>query len=243
MGISILFARCTTTLHRSIYFLRSPVLPSLGLFQTVRLRSGPASVSICHQPPLAGAVFLLFQEPDTVMVLPALPSPDGSIALLLQVHHIITDEIRRFYLGSGGAAMVIRTKMARHCFQHKIITVGLMKANLNNIDWWLSCTVGLKGFQPCRVENPKLSVIFLLQQQGCMKENKEGSHKNIWYGVGETAYRNSQNHIKDEVQNNPLLMHLISVPSVIIPRQRPLHLPEKRLSENFLLLCGWKWLV
>ncbi|HMP93229.1 MAG TPA: helix-turn-helix domain-containing protein [Phnomibacter sp.] len=77
-----------------------------------------------------------------------------------------------------------------------------------------------------------------------MKENKEGSHKNIWYGAGRQRIEIPRSILKLRVQDNPLLapMHIHSIG--YYPKAKDHYTYRKKgLPENFLFYCvdghGW----
>ena len=76
------------------------------------------------------------------------------------------------------------------------------------------------------------------------KENKEGSHKNIWYGVGRQRIEIPRTILKSRVQNNPLLAHLHVCSIGFYPKAKDHYTYRKKgLAENFLFYCvdghGW----
>lgn len=77
-----------------------------------------------------------------------------------------------------------------------------------------------------------------------MKENKEGSHKNIWYGLGRQRIEIPKTILKTRVQNNPLLAHLHICSIGYYPKAKDHYTYRKKgLAENFLFYCvdghGW----
>lgn len=77
-----------------------------------------------------------------------------------------------------------------------------------------------------------------------MKENKEGSHKNIWYGVGRQRIEIPKNILKSRAQNNPLLSHLHICSIGYYPKAKDHYTYRKKgLPENFIFYCvdghGW----
>jgi AraC-like DNA-binding protein len=76
------------------------------------------------------------------------------------------------------------------------------------------------------------------------KENKEGSHKNIWYGAGRQRIEIPRTILKSRVQNNALLKHLHICSIGYYPRAKDHYTYRKKgLHENFLFYCvdgrGW----
>lgn len=76
------------------------------------------------------------------------------------------------------------------------------------------------------------------------KDNKEGSHKNIWYGSGRQRIEIPKTILKSRVQNNPLLMHLHICSIGYYPKAKEHYTYRKKgLPENFLFYCvdghGW----
>ena len=76
------------------------------------------------------------------------------------------------------------------------------------------------------------------------KENKEGSHKNIWYGVGRQRIEIPKTVLKSKVQNNLLLSHLHICSIGYYPKAKDhFTFRKKGLPENFLFYCvdgqGW----
>src|SRR6185503_3130936 len=76
------------------------------------------------------------------------------------------------------------------------------------------------------------------------KETKEGSHKNIWYGLGRQRIEIPRTILKSRVQANLLLKHLHICSIVYYPRARDHYTYRKKgLPENFLFYCvdgrGW----
>jgi AraC family transcriptional regulator, arabinose operon regulatory protein len=78
-----------------------------------------------------------------------------------------------------------------------------------------------------------------------MKENnKEGSHKNIWYGVGRQRIEIPRTILKSRVQSNLLLKHLHICSIGYYPRAKDHYTYRKKgLPENFLFYCvdGYGW--
>ncbi|MBK6936922.1 MAG: AraC family transcriptional regulator [Chitinophagaceae bacterium] len=77
-----------------------------------------------------------------------------------------------------------------------------------------------------------------------MKENKEGSHKNIWYGLGRQRIEIPKTVLKSKVQNNLLLSHLHICSIGYYPKAKDhFTFRKKGLPENFLFYCvdgqGW----
>jgi AraC-like DNA-binding protein len=77
-----------------------------------------------------------------------------------------------------------------------------------------------------------------------MKENKEGSHKNVWYGLGRQRIEIPKNILKTRVQNNPLLAHLHICSIGYYPKAKDHYTYRKKgLAENFIFYCvdgqGW----
>jgi AraC family transcriptional regulator, arabinose operon regulatory protein len=77
-----------------------------------------------------------------------------------------------------------------------------------------------------------------------MKENKEGSHKNVWYGLGRQRIEIPKTILKSRVQQNPLLSHLHICSIGYYPKAKDHYTFRKKgLSENFLFYCvdgdGW----
>ncbi|MEO6231072.1 MAG: AraC family transcriptional regulator [Ferruginibacter sp.] len=77
-----------------------------------------------------------------------------------------------------------------------------------------------------------------------MKENLEGSHKNIWYGLGRQRIEIPKTILKSRVQNNPLLKHLHICSIGYYPKAKEHYAYRKRgLAENLLFYCvdghGW----
>jgi AraC-like DNA-binding protein len=76
------------------------------------------------------------------------------------------------------------------------------------------------------------------------KDNKEGSHKNIWYGSGRQRIEIPKTILKSRVQNNPLLRHLHICSIGYYPKAKEHYTYRKKgLPENFLFYCvdghGW----
>jgi len=77
-----------------------------------------------------------------------------------------------------------------------------------------------------------------------MKESKEGSHKNIWYGVGRQRIEIPRTILKTRVQGNLLLKHLHICTIGYYPKAKDHYTYRKKgLPENFLFYCvdghGW----
>lgn len=77
-----------------------------------------------------------------------------------------------------------------------------------------------------------------------MKENKEGSHKNIWYGAGRQRIEIPRTILKSRVLGNPLLKHLHICSIGYYPKAKDHYTYRKKgLPENFLFYCvdghGW----
>ncbi len=77
-----------------------------------------------------------------------------------------------------------------------------------------------------------------------MKENKEGSHKNIWYGLGRERIGIPKNILKTRVLGNPLLKHLHVCSIGYYPKAKDHYTYRKKgLPENFIFFCvdgnGW----
>jgi AraC family transcriptional regulator, arabinose operon regulatory protein len=77
-----------------------------------------------------------------------------------------------------------------------------------------------------------------------MKENKEGSHKNIWYGLGRQRIEIPKTILKSRIQDNPLLRHLHVCSIGYYPKARDHYTYRKKgLPENFIFYCvdghGW----
>lgn len=76
------------------------------------------------------------------------------------------------------------------------------------------------------------------------KDNKEGSHKNIWYGVGRQRIEIPKTILKSRVQGNSLLKHLHICSIGYYPKAKDHYTYRKKgLPENFLFYCvdgqGW----
>lgn len=76
------------------------------------------------------------------------------------------------------------------------------------------------------------------------KENKEGSHKNIWYGAGRQRIEIPKTILKSRVLANPLLKHLHICSIGYYPKAKDHYTYRKKgLPENFLFYCvdghGW----
>ncbi len=77
-----------------------------------------------------------------------------------------------------------------------------------------------------------------------IKDNKEGSHKNIWYGLGRQRIEIPKMTLKSRVQNNLLLKHLHIHSIGFYPKAKDHYTYRKKgLPENFLFYCvdghGW----
>lgn len=77
-----------------------------------------------------------------------------------------------------------------------------------------------------------------------MKDSKEGSHKNIWYGVGRQRIEIPKTILKSKVHINPMLRHLHICSIGYYPKAKDHYTYRKKgLSENFLFYCvdgsGW----
>jgi AraC family transcriptional regulator of arabinose operon len=75
-------------------------------------------------------------------------------------------------------------------------------------------------------------------------KNKEGSHKNIWYGIGRQRIEIPKTVLKQKVQSNPLLNQLYLCSLGYYPNARGHYTYRKKgLPENFLFYCvdgaGW----
>ena len=76
------------------------------------------------------------------------------------------------------------------------------------------------------------------------KENKEGSHKNIWYGLGRQRIEIPRTILKSRVHSNPLLKHLHICTIGYYPKAKDHYTYRKKgLPENFIFYCvdghGW----
>lgn len=76
------------------------------------------------------------------------------------------------------------------------------------------------------------------------KDNKEGSHKNIWYGVGRQRIEIPKTILKSRVHGNSLLKHLHICSIGYYPKAKDHYTYRKKgLPENFLFYCvdghGW----
>ncbi|TMI64555.1 MAG: AraC family transcriptional regulator [Bacteroidetes bacterium] len=70
------------------------------------------------------------------------------------------------------------------------------------------------------------------------KENKEGSHKNIWYGLGRQRIEIPRTILKSRVQSNVLLKHLHICSIGYYPKAKDHYTYRKKgLPENFLFYC------
>ena len=77
-----------------------------------------------------------------------------------------------------------------------------------------------------------------------MEQNKVGSHKNIWHGIGRLRIEIPKSVLKSRVQNNPLLKQLHICGLGYYPRAKSHYTYRKKgLPENFLFYCvdgaGW----
>ena len=77
-----------------------------------------------------------------------------------------------------------------------------------------------------------------------MEQNKVGSHKNIWHGIGRQRIEIPKSVLKSRVQNNSLLKQLYICGLGYYPRARGHYTYRKKgLPENFLFYCvdghGW----
>jgi AraC family transcriptional regulator of arabinose operon len=77
-----------------------------------------------------------------------------------------------------------------------------------------------------------------------MKENKEGSHKNVWYGAGRQRIKIPKTILKARVYGNSLLKHLHICSIGYYPKAKDHYTYRKKgLPENFLFYCvdghGW----
>ena len=77
-----------------------------------------------------------------------------------------------------------------------------------------------------------------------MEQNKVGSHKNIWHGIGRQRIEIPKSVLKSRVQNNVLLKQLYICGLGYYPRARGHYTYRKKgLPENFLFYCvdghGW----
>ncbi len=77
-----------------------------------------------------------------------------------------------------------------------------------------------------------------------MTENKKGSHKNIWYGLGKERIGIPKTILKSRVHNNELLQHLHICSIGYYPKAKDHYTYRKKgLPENFLFYCvdghGW----
>jgi len=95
--------------------------------------------------------------------------------------------------------------------------------------------------RPCP---PAFFLIFQPIVAVAMKDNKEGSHKNIWYGVGRQRIEIPRIVLKGKVQNNPVhsQLHICSIGHY--PKAKGHYTYRKKgLPENFLFYCvdghGW----
>jgi AraC family transcriptional regulator, arabinose operon regulatory protein len=76
------------------------------------------------------------------------------------------------------------------------------------------------------------------------KDNKEGSHKNIWYGLGRQRIEIPRIVLKSRVLDNPLLKHLHICSIGYYPKAKDHFTYRKKgLPENFIFYCvdghGW----
>ncbi|TWI85178.1 AraC-like protein [Lacibacter cauensis] len=70
------------------------------------------------------------------------------------------------------------------------------------------------------------------------KDNKEGSHKNIWYGVGRQRIEIPKTILKSRVNSNPMLQHLHIHSIGYYPKAKDHFTYRKKgLPENFLFYC------
>jgi len=71
-----------------------------------------------------------------------------------------------------------------------------------------------------------------------MNDVKQGSHKNIWYGVGRQRIEIPRPILKSNVINNPLLNGLYVASIGFYPKAKQ-HFTKRRhgLNENFLFYC------
>ncbi len=77
-----------------------------------------------------------------------------------------------------------------------------------------------------------------------IKDNKEGSHKNIWYGLGRQRIEIPKTILKSRVQNNLLLKHLHIHSIGFYPKAKDHYTYRKKgLPENFIFYCvdGYGW--
>jgi AraC family transcriptional regulator, arabinose operon regulatory protein len=77
-----------------------------------------------------------------------------------------------------------------------------------------------------------------------MKESKEGSHKNIWYGVGRQRIEIPRAILKSRIQNSLLLKHLHIASIGYYPKAKDHYTYRKKgMNENFIFYCvdghGW----
>lgn len=77
-----------------------------------------------------------------------------------------------------------------------------------------------------------------------MEQNKVGSHKNIWHGIGRLRIEIPKSVLKSRVQNNVLLKQLYICGLGYYPRAKGHYTYRKKgLPENFLFYCvdghGW----
>lgn len=71
-----------------------------------------------------------------------------------------------------------------------------------------------------------------------MSEEKQGSHKNIWYGIGRKRIEIPKPILKSNVVNNPLLNGLYIASMGFYPKAKDHHTKRKYgLNENFLFYC------
>lgn len=76
------------------------------------------------------------------------------------------------------------------------------------------------------------------------KDNKEGSHKNIWYGLGRQRIEIPKKILKSRIQDNPLLSHLHICSIGYYPKAKEHYTYRKKgLPGNFIFYCvdghGW----
>lgn len=70
------------------------------------------------------------------------------------------------------------------------------------------------------------------------KENKEGSHKNIWYGLGRQRIEIPKTILKSRIQSNAMLKHLHICSIGYYPKAKDHFTYRKKgLPENFLFYC------
>src|SRR5678810_835647 len=76
------------------------------------------------------------------------------------------------------------------------------------------------------------------------KDHKEGSYKNVWYGLGRQRIEIPKKILKSRVQGNSLLKHLHICSIGYYPKAKDHYTYRKKgLPENFLFYCvdghGW----